>query len=60
MANVAKNAILRAKLSGIMTDLMVKTTADQVFVNETTTLTTYLATLATNEQLTQAIAAASP
>lgn len=55
MANVAKNAILRAKLSGIMTDLMVKTTADQVFVNETTTLTAHLATLATSEQLTQAI-----
>ena len=55
MANVAKNAILRAKLSGIMTDLMVKTVADQVFVNETTTLTAHLATLATSEQLTQAI-----
>ena len=55
MANVAKNAILRAKLSGIVTDLMVKTTADQVFVNETTTLTAHLATLATADQLQQAI-----
>lgn len=55
MANVAKNAILRAKISGIMTELLVKTTADQVFVNETTTLTAHLATLATSEQLTQAI-----
>lgn len=55
MANVAKNAILRAKLSGIVTDLMVKTTADQVFINDTTTLTAHLATLATADQLTQAI-----
>lgn len=55
MANVAKNAILRAKLSGIVTDLMVKTTADQVFINDTTTLTAHLETLATADQLTQAI-----
>lgn len=46
MANVAKNAILRAKLSGVLTDIMVKTTAGMVYVNDTTTLEAHLATLA--------------
>jgi hypothetical protein len=46
MANIAKNAILRAKIEGVITDLMVKTTADQVYVNDTTTLAAHLATLA--------------
>lgn len=46
MANVAKNAILRAKIEGVLTDIMVKTTAGQVYVNETTTLAAHLATLA--------------
>ena len=57
MANVAKQAILRAKLSGVLTDLMVKTVTDNVYVNDTTTLTTYLATLATTQELENAIAA---
>lgn len=51
MANVAKNAILRAKLAGVLTDLMPKTITDNVYVNDTTTLTAYLATLATNANL---------
>lgn len=46
MANVAKNAILRAKLEGVLTDLMVKTTADQVYINDTTTLASHITTLA--------------
>ena len=46
MANVAKNAILRAKIEGVLTDIMVKTTAGQVYVNDTTTLATHLSTLA--------------
>lgn len=46
MANVAKNAILRAKIEGVLTDIMVKTTAGQVYVNDTTTLAAHLATLA--------------
>lgn len=46
MANIAKNAILRAKIEGVITDIMVKTTASQVYVNDTTTLATHLATLA--------------
>lgn len=46
MANVAKNAILRAKIEGIITDIMVKTTAEQVYVDDTTTLATKLGTLA--------------
>ena len=58
MANVAKNAILRAKIEGVITDIMVKTTTSQVFVNETTTLAAHLATLAekaTVEQLQQTV-----
>lgn len=46
MANVAKNAILRAKIEGVLTDIMVKTTAGQVYVNDTTTLAAHLSTLA--------------
>lgn len=60
MANVAKNAILRAKLAGVITDLMPKTITDNVYVNADTTLTAYLATLATNadlETLQQAVEA---
>lgn len=51
MANVATNAILRAKINGIINDIMVKTTADQVFVNETTTLAAHLLTLAKQADL---------
>ena len=60
MANVAKNAILRAKLGGVLTDLMPKTITDNVYVNGDTTLTAYLATLATGadlETLKQAVEA---
>lgn len=46
MANIAKNAILRAKIEGVITDIMVKTTAGQVYVNDTTTLAAHLANLA--------------
>lgn len=52
MANVAKNAILRAKLAGVLTDLMPKTITDNVYVDATTTLTTYLGTLAKQADLT--------
>ena len=48
MANVASNAILRAKISGSIHDIMVKTIASQVYVNDTTTLEAHLATLAAN------------
>lgn len=51
MANTAKNAILRAKLAGVMTDLMPKTITDNVYVNDTTTLTAHLATLAAKADL---------
>lgn len=51
MANVAKNAILRAKIEGILTDIMVKTTASQVYMDETTTLAAYVATLAAKADL---------
>lgn len=52
MANVAKNAILRAKIEGIITDIMVKTTASQVYVDDTTTLAAKLGTLAAQSDLT--------
>lgn len=38
MATVAQKAILRAKISGVLTDLMLKTTAEQVYLNDSTTL----------------------
>ena len=44
--NAVKLAILRAKIEGIMTDIMVKTTAAQVYVDDATTLAAKLATLA--------------
>lgn len=56
--SVAKNAILRAKLNGVITELLVKTNAANVMYDENTTLAAYLATLATSasvEQLQQAI-----
>lgn len=58
MANIAKNAILRAKIAGQITDIMVKTTTAQVFVDENTTLAAHLETLAakaTLEQLQQTV-----
>lgn len=51
MANIAKNAILRAKIEGILTDIMVKTTASQVYMDDTTTLASYVATLAAKADL---------
>ena len=51
MANVAREAILRAKIEGVITDIMVKTTAAQVYVDETTTLAAKLATLAASADL---------
>lgn len=56
--SVAKNAILRAKLNGVITELLVKTNAANVMYDENTTLAAHLATLATSasvEQLQQAI-----
>lgn len=57
MANVAKNAIMRAKINGVMTEINARTTAAQVYVNDTTNLATYLNNLTTNEALQQALAA---
>lgn len=45
MSNVTQKAILTAKISGIITELMVKTSAEQVFVDDTTTLATKLSEL---------------
>lgn len=52
MANVAKNAILRAKINDVLTDIMVKTTTSQVYVDDTTTLAAHLATLAAKADVT--------
>ena len=49
---------MRAKIEGILTDLMVKTTTDNVYVDGTTTLASYLTTLAAKsdvETLQQAV-----
>lgn len=43
MANVAKNAILRAKIAGVITDIMVQTNSANVYVDENTTLSAKLA-----------------
>ena len=43
MANAAQKAILTAKISGVLKDLMVKTTAEQVYIDDTTTLAAKLA-----------------
>lgn len=48
MANTAKNAILRALVDGALTDIMVKTVGDQVYLDETTTLTAKIAALVTD------------
>lgn len=45
MANAAQKAILTAKISGVLKDLMVKTNAEMVYVNETTTLAAKLTEL---------------
>ena len=52
MANVAKNAILRAKIAGVMTDLMPRSVTDNIYVNADTTLTQFLNTLAKQADLT--------
>jgi len=62
MANTAKKAILRAKLEGVLYDIMVKTTAENVHVDDSTTLAAKLAeiiadvgTRATSTSVTEAI-----
>jgi hypothetical protein len=47
MGNVSKKAILRAYINSILTDLMVKTTGEQVYIDETTTLATKLTEIVT-------------
>ena len=46
MSNVAQKAILTAKIGGVLKDLMVKTSADQVFIDDSTTLAAKLTELA--------------
>lgn len=47
MANVAKKAILRALVEGVLTDLMVKTQADNVYLDGNTTLAAKLSEMIT-------------
>ena len=62
MSTTAKKAILRAKLEDVLYDIMVKTTAENVYVDDTTTLAAKLAaiiadvdTKATSTSVTEAI-----
>ena len=48
MANIAKKAIVRALLDGALTDLMIKTTGEQVYLDDSTTLSAKLAELITS------------
>lgn len=64
MANIAKKAILRAKVEGVLTDLMVKSNVENIYYNDSTTLATKLAeiianieTKASSEALTNGLAA---
>lgn len=45
MANTAKKAILQAKIEGVLTDLLPKTNAENVMVDETTTLAAKLSAI---------------
>lgn len=47
MASVTRKAILRALIEGVLTDLMVKTGADNVYIDDTTTLAAKLAEIVT-------------
>ena len=47
MANQAKKAILRALVEGVLSDLMVKTTGEQVYLDAETTLSAKLAEMVT-------------
>jgi hypothetical protein len=47
MANVAKNAIMRAKLEGVLSDLMIKTNGEMVYLDESTTLAAKLSEMIT-------------
>lgn len=63
MANTAKNAILKAKIEGVIYEIMVKTGAENVYVDDTTTLSAKLSEIiadlalkATKTELTDGLA----
>ena len=58
MANATQNAILTANINGTLKDLMIKTTANQVMVDGTTTLTAKLSQMPTNGSMNTAISSA--
>lgn len=47
MANTAKKAILRAKIEGVVIDLMVKSNVENIYYNDSTTLAAKLADIIT-------------
>lgn len=47
MANTASKAILRAYINSVLTDLMVKTTGEQVYLDDTTTVAAKIAEMVT-------------
>lgn len=47
MSNPAKKAIVRALVEGVLSDLMVKTTGEQVYLDANTTLSAKLAEMVT-------------
>lgn len=47
MSNVTKKAIMRALVEGVLTDLMVQTKADNVYLDDTTTVAAKLAEMVT-------------
>lgn len=51
MANTARMAILRAKIDGLVTDLILKSNVENVYYNDTTTLASHLTTLAAKADL---------
>lgn len=52
MSNVSKNATIKALVNDVLTDLMIKTTGEQVYLDETTTASAKIAemVLAINER----------
>lgn len=51
MANSAKKAIMKTKLDGVLYEIMVKTNAEHVYIDDNTTLDTYLKSLASSDKL---------
>ena len=51
MSTTAKNAILKAKIEGVISELMVKTDANNVYVDSSTTLAAKLTAIIANNDI---------